>query len=240
MDLPEALAADGLTCVAGAGGKKTTLYHLANRLDRAVVTATVRIPIFDEHVARVAVTDDPVGAVSAADDWPLGLVPERVDEVRYGGYEPAVVADVAAAAAGPTLVKADGARNRLFKAPDDEEPQVPAATDTLVPIASAHVVGEPLTDEHVHRPERVAALTNLREGDRIEASHVARVLASERGGLKGAPPGATVVPVVNMCDDEALTATGREIARDVLARTDRVERIALTRMNRGELVDVVA
>jgi hypothetical protein len=59
VTLPEALAAEsGLTCVVGAGGKKTTLYTLADRLDRAVVTATVRIPIFDAEVA-----DDPVVAV---------------------------------------------------------------------------------------------------------------------------------------------------------------------------------
>ena len=59
MRLASALAADEEQCVAvvGAGGKKTTLYLLGSLLDRAVVTATVRIPIFDDQVARVVVTD---------------------------------------------------------------------------------------------------------------------------------------------------------------------------------------
>ena len=77
MDLATALSVGDCTCVVGAGGKKTTLYALAARLDRAVLTATVRIPIFDEQVARVAVTDDPAGAIDRTDERPLGVVPER-------------------------------------------------------------------------------------------------------------------------------------------------------------------
>ena len=256
MDLVDALAARGLVAVVGAGGKKTTLYTLADRLDRALVTATVRIPIFDEHVSRVAVTDDPVAAVERADaaDWPLGVVPDRDKKNRYRGYETDVVDELADAVLGDStrelqggdagavesvLVKADGARNRLLKAPNEREPQIPATADTVLPIASARVVGEPLTDEHVHRVDRVAAISGRSEEDEIEAADVAAVLASPDGALKDAPADATVIPVVNMADTPELADVGREIAAGVLDRTDRVDRVALTRMNRGEVVDVV-
>lgn len=65
--LVEALGARGLVCVVGAGGKKSALYRLAADLERAVLTATVRIPIFDNRVGRVVVTDDPLSAVREAD-----------------------------------------------------------------------------------------------------------------------------------------------------------------------------
>lgn len=232
MDLVSALdAASGTTCVVGAGGKKTTLYALANRLDRAVVTATVRIPIFDAHVRRVIVTDDPVVAVRSTDDWPVGVVPERERSDRYRGYDTAVVDDLAGSGvADAVLVKADGARNRLFKAPGECEPQVPSCADTVVPIASVHAVGEPLSADSVHHPEAVAAITGLEQGERIRAADVAAVLASDEGGLKGVPKDATVVPLLNMVDDETLEATAREIASGVLARAD-VERVVLARMN---------
>lgn len=58
----------------------------------------------------------------------------------------------------------DYARMRLFKAPNDREPQLPTQADTVVPIASAHVVGKPLTDDHVHRVDRVARLTGRDPG----------------------------------------------------------------------------
>lgn len=240
MDLVEALGADrALTAVVGAGGKKTTIFALAARLDRAVVTATVRIPIFDRRVARVAVTDDPVAAVRAAAAWPVGVVPAREGD-RYLGYEPAVVDALAAAGvADAVLVKADGARTRWLKAPDEDEPRLPAAADVVVPVASARVVGEPLEATHVHRPERVAAVTGLAHGEPVRAEHVAAVLASDRGGHKGVPSGATVVPVVNMVDDAALEATARKVASALLARAD-VPRVVLARMVAEEpVVDVV-
>lgn len=240
MDLIEALSAgEPLVCVVGAGGKKTTLYALANRLDRAVVTATVRIPIFDGQVADVRVTRDPVDALRDVDVWPLGIVPERERDDRYLGYDRETVTAIRATPDhGPVLTKADGARTRLLKAPDEREPQIPATADTVIPVASARVVGEPLDDEHVHRPERVADLTDRSLGDTIRPEDVGAVLASRQGGRKRVPPSATVVPLINMVDDEKLAETGRRIAAAVHERAD-VPRVVLARMMEPTVVDVV-
>lgn len=237
MELVEALDASGCVCTVGAGGKKSTLYTLARRLDRAVVTATVRIPIFDDEVRDVVVTEDPIETVRKSSAWPLGVVPEREREDRYRGYDPAVVAELADAVGGEVdavLVKADGARTRWLKAPDEREPQLPRTADTVLPIASARVVGKPLAAEHVHRPERVAAITGLAQNEEINADDVAAVVASSAGGLKDVPAGATVIPVVNMVDDDALESTARRIAEGILDRTGRVERVVLTRMTAEE------
>lgn len=248
-DIVDALdAAVGTTCLVGAGGKKTTLYALADRLDRAVLTATVRIPIFDSEVAAVRVTDDPVAALDAAepngsdaepgDAFPLGLVPERERDDRYRGYDPAVVDELAAAHDGPVLVKADGARTRLLKAPAEREPQIPASADRVVPVANVGAVGEPLTAETVHRPERVAAITDAAVGDEVTPELVGRVLAHEAGGLKDVPPDATAIPLVNAVDDDGDEAIAREIARVVHERAD-ADRVVLARMIDGEIVATV-
>jgi probable selenium-dependent hydroxylase accessory protein YqeC len=232
MDIVDALAVrDGTSCFVGAGGKKTTLYSLARRLDRAVVTASVRIPIFDSSVERVAVAADPAEVVGSAADgeWPLGLVPARDRDDRYLGYDPETVDALSAAHDGPVLVKADGARMREFKAPGDREPRIPASTATVVPIASARAVGKPLSAERVHRPERVASLTGLELGEPITAEAVGTVLASPNGGLKGAPRGATTIPLVNKVDDRELESVARDIAATVLDRAD-VPRVVLARM----------
>jgi probable selenium-dependent hydroxylase accessory protein YqeC len=241
-ELASALDADGLVCLVGAGGKKTTLYALATRAERAVVTATVRIPIFDPHVADVVVTEDPIAALLTRDDWPLGLVPEREFEDRYRGYDRHTVSELAAAHDGPVLVKADGARMREFKAPADTEPQIPESADTVIPVASAHVVGEPLTAELVHRPERVAEIAGISVGDEVTAEHVGRVLASPNGGLHGVPAGATAVPLVNKVDDEADETVARAVAETVLDHADRsvVPRVVLAQMAEPRIVDVFA
>jgi len=242
MDLLEDLGlGSGTTAVVGAGGKKTTIYSVAPRIGRAVVTSTVRIPIFDEHVADVRTTRDPLAALRAVEKWPIGLVPERED-TRYLGYDPAVVSEMAEqGTADAILVKADGARNREFKAPGENEPRIPDGADRVLVFASVHVVGEPLDEELVHRPERVRDITGRDLGEPVQAEDVARVLASERGGLKNVPEGAEVIPVLNKVDDDDLEATARSIAERVLAESP-IERVALARMIDPErpLVDIVS
>lgn len=233
MDLPAALAAtDGIVCAVGAGGKKSTMYAVSRRLERAVVTATVRIPIFDQHVARVIVTEDPRAALESATDWPLGLVP-RIDDGRgdrYLGYDTGVIDRIAdSAVVDAVLVKADGARMREFKAPDDSEPRIPRRADTVLPIASVKAVGEPLEEATVHRPERVAAIAGLDTGDVISPADVAAVLVDECGGRKDVPSGATVIPVINKVDDEELAHTARAVAAEIHDRAT-VPRVVLTRM----------
>lgn len=249
MNVVNALdAGEGTTCLVGAGGKKTTLYALASRLDRAILTATVRIPIFDRRVATVRTATDPVAELAAIREgehdrdgnpaFPLGLVPERERDDRYRGYDPETVDRLSAAHDGPVLVKADGARNRSFKAPNDREPRIPAGADTVVPVASAHAVGEPLSEAVVHRPERVAAVADATVGDEITPEVVGRVVADEAGGLKGVPADATVIPLVNMVDDDADEVVARAIAAAIHEHAD-VPRVVLARMREPAVVAVV-
>ena len=245
MNVVDALAAaDGTTCVIGAGGKKTTMAALAERLDRTVITATVRIPIFDEWAGRVVVTDRPVETVEAAlgrsdaGEWPLGVVPEQEREDRYRGYDPETI-DRLGESDVPILLKADGARMRRFKAPDDHEPRLPATADTVVAIASAHVVGEPLSEELVHRVPAVSRITGLEPGDEITAADVAAVLASDRGGRKDVPSGATYVPLVNIVDDADREGKAVEVVAEIHDRID-VPRVVLAEMRADDpIVDVV-
>ncbi|MFP8890052.1 selenium cofactor biosynthesis protein YqeC [Natrialbaceae archaeon A-CW2] len=251
--LVHTLEADtGVVCVVGAGGKKSTLYELAGRLERCVLTATVRIPIFDEQVAKVDVVSDPVGTLEqviqredsgSEEFWPLGVVPERDGTDRYRGYDPETVDRIAALdGIDQVLVKADGARTRLLKAPNDREPQLPRSADTVLAIASCHAVGRSLEADVVHRPERVAALTGRSVGDVLEPADIATVLTHSDGGMKGIPPSATPIPVINMVDDEADLEVAREIGRLVLddGGDDRIEKVVLTSMiEQDPLVDVL-
>ena len=75
-------------------------------------------------------------------------------------------------------------------------------------------------------------------GDRIRPADVAAVLGDERGGLKDVPADARVVPLVNMVDDGQLESTAEMIGTELLAE-DRIERVVLGRMDRGEVVVVL-
>lgn len=239
MDLRSAFDPEGVVAVVGAGGKKSTLYALSAAVERSVLTATVRIPPFEGHVERLVVTDDPIEAIRDTDAWPLGVVPGRDgDRQRYLGYDTAVIDRLAATTDAPILLKADGARRRWFKAPATDEPQIPETARVVVAVASVKTVGETLSEEHLHRPERVAALTGREEGERIRPTDVVTVLTHEEGGLKGVPEDARVVVLLNMVDDADLEATAREVADGVLD-CSRVDRVVLGRMDLRRVVDVV-
>ncbi|MES3517417.1 MAG: selenium cofactor biosynthesis protein YqeC [Natronomonas sp.] len=239
MDLVSAFEPDGVVTVVGAGGKKSTLYALGAALDRAIITASVRIPLFDGHVEELLVTETPVEAMAGNDRWPLGLVPgEDGDRARYLGYEPEIVDAIGAATDVPVLVKGDGARTRLLKAPAENEPKIPASSSTVVPVASVQAVGKPLTEEFVHRPERVTAVTGRTAGETIQPSDVVSVLRDSDGGLRDVPEDARVVALLNMVDDEALAETARDIATEVI-EDPQIDRVVLSRMDLRTIVDVV-
>lgn len=235
--LLDALAArEGIVCAVGAGGKKTTLYALAAAHPGHVgFTATVFTTRFSRrlgaHEAVVSDGPDLAAEVRAAAARARVVAWARPSDKRgrvagIGGDE--VAACHAAGGFEVTYVKADGARMRALKAPAADEPVIPAAATTVLPVVSAAAFGAALDDAVAHRPERVAAVTGLAPGDIITPEAVGRLLAAAEGALQGVPPTAGVVPVINAVDDGARRERAEAAARVALAASDRFDRVALT------------
>lgn len=246
-DLLEALCVSaGIVCAVGAGGKKTTLYRLLRaHTGRVACTATVFTPPFPAGLPAQQVVEAPdtiVAAVLAAarqharvafacaSDKPgrlAGLTPDQVARCHAeGGFD-------------LTLVKADGARMRLLKAPGPGEPNLVDGTATVLGLMSAHVIGLPLSDRHVHRPERVAAIAGARPGEALTPRHLARVMASVDGLLRGVGD-ARVVPVINMADSAEHRKAALEAAHIALDLSDRYDRVVVAAMRAASpIVEVV-
>jgi probable selenium-dependent hydroxylase accessory protein YqeC len=250
--LLEALGARcGIVCAVGAGGKKSTLYRLA-LAHRELGTARIAL--------TTTVMTAPPPASLAAERLlacpeelcrQLPLLAERHPLLAYaqpspkpgrlGGVAPDLVASLHVAGTfSVTLVKADGARMRLIKAPAPDEPVLPPDVATLLPVVSARAFGRALDETIAHRLERVAATTGAAPGERIGPGHVARLLASGQGGLRHAGE-ALVVPVINMVDDRERLGLARRAAQEALALTQRFDRVVLAAMTAPEpIVEVVA
>ena len=208
--LHDALGIEGKALVAtvGGGGKTTLLFALARERAAlgglAILTTTTKFTILREAreaplvlaanvAARAAAIDDCIrqgkgaaivgsgrgerGRVLAVEpDWPcIALQMEGV---------------------GLVGVEADGAAGRGFKAPADHEPVLPEGVTHVLAAVSVTVLGKALDGRAVHRPERVIALTDAKEGDPVTPELVAAVLAHPQGGRKGVPPEAEFAVVV--------------------------------------------
>jgi molybdenum cofactor cytidylyltransferase len=136
-------------------------------------------------------------AIGESQGKALGVHPEVVDRLAALNLCQAII------------VEADGSKKRPFKAPAPYEPVIPGSTSLAVPVVGLDVLGQPLTEVHVHRPEQVARLAQVSPGEPVTADVVARVIAHADGGLKGLPATARVVALLNKLDavspDEART-----------------------------------
>ena len=236
----------GLVCFVGAGGKKTTFYRIAaEHPGRVGITATVHIPFFPKSIPAhpiIAREDALLPALLEASGRHEKLIFARPSDKhgRFAGLPASLVSETHTRVGFDlTLVKADGARSRWIKAPNESEPRIPHDADVVICVVSAQAIGAPLSERIAHRVDRIEAICGVRAGESIRPAHVACLLASEEGGLRGAGS-ARVVPVINMVDDEKSRGLATEAAERALAATDRFERVVLTSMRRdAPVVDVV-
>ncbi|RME87603.1 MAG: putative selenium-dependent hydroxylase accessory protein YqeC, partial [Anaerolineae bacterium] len=112
--------------------------------------------------------------------------------------------------------EADGARGRPLKAPAAHEPVVPVFASLAVVVAGMNGLGKPLDEAWVHRPERFAALTGLRMGQKISSGALAQALTHPEGGLKGIPPGTRRVALLNQADTTLRQSQAASLAKRLL------------------------
>src|SRR6266700_3151474 len=198
IDLPTS----PLITIVGAGGKTTTMYSLASELayrgKRVITTTTTQIfyPETDETDTLIVASETDALLKTIDEAWQqyhrvtvagtvlrteklAGLQPEQPYELLLNSG-----ADV-------VIVEADGARHRMIKAPGEHEPVIPLQTNVALLMISAEAINQPLSDRIAHRPEQVATVTGINVGDVLSPAVIARLITSERGGLKHFPETAT-------------------------------------------------
>ncbi|MCE2392310.1 MAG: putative selenium-dependent hydroxylase accessory protein YqeC [Proteobacteria bacterium] len=218
-----------LVSIVGGGGKSSLMFALARGLPgRVVATTTTRIFAAQTREAEQASgLDDP--------DWRARLETFDSSLLVYGevrgehalGIPPALAGEILDHPRVDWVVnEADGSRMLPAKAPAEHEPVVPERTRLLVAVAGIDALSGPIRDV-THRPERVSALTSSDPEDNLTPETLALLLSSPRGGLKGIPAAARAAVLINKVHAPAQVESAREVARHILAREPRVERVAL-------------
>ena len=223
-----------MIAAAGAGGKKTVLYALAGQFPgRVGITTTVNCPRpparWDGEVivAPESALMDELRRRPHPGRKVFLAVPGKRDEL-VSGVTPAFMAALRSEALfDALLVKADGARRRLIKAPGEDEPNFPPGTDLVLYLVSAHAFGRTPASGIAHREDELAKVTGLTGDTAIEPEHVARLLCSESGALKGIAKETRLVPVINRADTPLRRRLAIEAARLALARTSRFDTVVV-------------
>ena len=193
MQLSNAIGLEqGILACAGAGGKTSLLLTLASELmvRRQPLLLTTTTKMFFHQVEAFAplITADYVqGAEFVAQQAGQGQVAAwfaaRTGE-KVVGLEPDWLARLVAAMPY-ILVEADGAQQKLLKAPGLHEPVWPEATSLYVGVLNCHAIGKPCTVQYVHRLEHVLTLTGLAAGQLVRLQDVARLAGHPAGIFRG-------------------------------------------------------
>lgn len=223
---------EGVIAAAGAGGKKTVLYALACQFPgRVGITTTVNCPLPPGAWKGEVIIGPEAGLIDSirARLRPAGRVffaqPGK-RETLVSGVTPSLITQIRRERLFEVLlVKADGARRKLIKAPKEGEPDYPPATDLVLYLVSAHAFGRKPEAGIAHRPEILAKVAGLPTDASIGPEHMARLLSSESGALKGLTPETRVIPIINRADTPLRRRRAIEAARLALARTQRFDKV---------------
>jgi probable selenium-dependent hydroxylase accessory protein YqeC len=185
-----------IVAFVGAGGKSSAILQTAHELKEAgtkvLVAPTTKMFIREaERVGPILIAEnrDELGSKAVemfAREEAVVAGSSLLSRERVGGVDPGWVPFLAPED-GVTLVEADGARRRPLKGTAAHEPLLPEGTTLVVVMGGVRALGQPVDEEHVHRPEVFSELTRVGSDHTIDAEAFARALLA---GLHNAPDGA--------------------------------------------------
>lgn len=204
------IAPGAMVCVMGAGGKATLMKRLVREMLDApfpvIITSTTNLhALGGENAPAVLLSaEGRAGLQSAARDWSargaVVWVEKKLPHNMFRGLEArAVEALFASDFHGVMVVKTDGARKRLIKAPGPHEPVIPRGATHCVVVLGLNAIGQKADESIVHRMERVRAAAGLRAGDVIAPRHLARLAGHPEGYPGRFPAGAKRVLYLSHC-----------------------------------------
>ncbi len=202
-----------LISIVGAGGKTTTMYTLASELaqhgNRVITTTTTNIyfPKQGETDTLIVATETSLLLKMVNAAWKqhhrVTVAGRAIGAGKIAGLQPDQPYELLMkSGADVVIVEADGARHKMIKAPAEHEPVVPPQTNVALLMMSAEAINQPLSGEIAHRPERVAAVLGINQGDILTPSLVARLMMSEEGGVKNIPEMAKVYVLITHVMEE--------------------------------------
>ena len=225
MRAPEALIraipAGSVVSISGAGGKTTLLFELGHALPGPCVTTTTTKVGTDQITAADVRYSFDEWLHHSGEDKCAWVAKTFLQEGRkQSGFDTVEDLDElihACRARGVTLLyEADGAARRHIKAPAAHEPVISPLTDVCVYVIGLDTLGEPVSEEYVHRPELFTAVTGRALGEAIQPQDLIALAVHPNGGLKNVPDGAARILYLTHGDNPERLAAAKTIAVAVL------------------------
>ena len=219
--LIRAIPKGSVISISGAGGKTTLLFELGHALSGPCVTTTTTKVGTDQITAADARYSFDEWLCHAGEDkcaWVAKVFPQ--EGRKQSGFDTVEDLDElinACRSRNVTLLyEADGAARRHIKAPAAHEPVISPLTDVCVYVIGLDTIGEPVSEEYVHRPELFTVVTGRALSEVIQPADLIALAVHRNGGLKNVPEGAERILYLTHGDNPERLAAANAIAEAVL------------------------
>jgi len=207
----DTLTAGRLTAIAGGGGKTACMVSLAGFCSeagyRVLMTTTTHLQIPSERIYGY----DMLHIGNSIPEIPSGMGDggsttfwynsEIVKKQRVSGPDPEQITKVSNLGNFDRIfVEVDGSRGRPLKIPGENEPVIPAGTDTVIGIIGLECLGKPADSSTVHRIDKYQNVTGENPGSVITLETLAAAAKADNGIFKDAPKQAGRILLLNQAD----------------------------------------
>ena len=249
MTLRDALGLtdEKMLSLIGAGGKTTTLSHLARELfdegKKVLVTTTTKIfkPV-KPHVHKLYLAQDLdalLGVLGKIEEPMVIGVGHGLDDAgKLVGLPPEwFAALMRSGTVDWILIEADGAAMKPFKVPLEHEPVVPESCPLTVWVMGLKALGQPLDEPHVHRAEQACELLGVELGTPLTEAHILRLAEHPAGCFKGIPRDSRKIALINQADTAENVERAASLAQGLLQLG--IERVVIASFLEGDAVKEV-
>lgn len=174
--------------IVGAGGKSTTMEILAKDFKtlgkKVLVTTTTTIfEAQNKDCDKYFLGKLPEGYLPK--EGTITILGKKVEDTKIRGISPEEVVEIFSREVFDIiLIEADGARMKALKAPGSHEPVVVPISTMTIGVIGLDSVGNPLDQDHVHRPEILSQLLQVETGHIIEAEDLVKLVLHQEGLFK--------------------------------------------------------
>ncbi len=230
-----------LVALIGAGGKTATLIALGHELAQAglrvLATTTSQIAVDELDLMPYSATlDDGMAQLSLAlgENRFVFLYSEIRNSQVYGPDAKFIPRLLDSVDSDVLLIEADHADGLPLKAPFEGEPNIPPETTLVIPMASLSVLGQPFDDEHVYNATAIDERYGFLLGNRVKSPWIAQVLRDEELGLRGIPPSARIVALLNQTPSQGYARGRARLIAQFILRSRRIHGVALGSVRSAE------
>ena len=211
----------------GGGGKTSLMYWLVKELKRRGVTAVatsttklVRIEQADYRFLKVSSVDECMDAVKLAsrvNDIVTIVSNECIGEKLVGIKTEWISAIAERFPQVVLIIEADGSQGKSLKGHLLFDPVIPESVGLVIPVVGVDVIGRPLNDAYVHRPQRVCELTGAMPGSIVTDDLIVKLLTNPEGYLHNCPAQAHLLLMLNKADTPGDFLQARELAETIFS-----------------------